>query len=164
MQLLIRQQPKYGRRIGFSGTNTFIYPELVLELRNVEKGIYLCHVHVTSIDQTDSSILIRKEKQYENVTGTKIQTSAWKRDPVDGKEKCFFMFADLGIRAMGEYRLVCNVINPDNLTATTTTTTDVILISTPKECPGVGAPSTLVKSLSIQGMSKAGRRYKDLLL
>ncbi len=174
--LHIRQQPKFGRRIGFSDTPTFIYPELVLQLDatidiNEYCGTFVCHVTLIDQQHQESSTVLRPPRvnrptnnndYVTNIVGTRTQMGQVCKDPVDGIPKIFFMFHDLGIRTLGTFRLSCQVVDMSTL-QTTKQVTETIHIANPKDCPGVSAPSTLVKSLSIQGMAKSGRRYKDLV-
>ncbi|KAJ3334957.1 hypothetical protein HDU91_002433, partial [Kappamyces sp. JEL0680] len=47
----------------------------------------------------------------ENLRGLRHSNGMLMRDPVDGTIKSFFLFTDLAIRAMGEFRLECTVVD-----------------------------------------------------
>ncbi len=48
---------------------------------------------------------------YPNMRGARQSTGTRLLDPEDGMEKIFFVFADLSIRTMGRYRIVCRLFN-----------------------------------------------------
>ena len=48
---------------------------------------------------------------FENLVGTKVQTSQYLVDPVDGLLKQFFIFNDISIRIDGEFIISINIVN-----------------------------------------------------
>jgi hypothetical protein len=132
--IIIRQQPELARMIGFQNTASYLYPQLILQIKeppdgleNFQESLFTCHIQlVDSTGINDRSVVKRPPRKniiarngvpdsdcdyYQNLEGTKAVSSIFLFDPIDNKKKHFIVFPDLRIRIKGIYRLKCTVFD-----------------------------------------------------
>lgn len=105
------------------------YPYLILQLcqesdqdRYAED--YLCHVSlIDEISDQDRNVVKKSEFNnnpnlnidpnipYANLIGQRVTAGVSMNDPVDGQEKIFFLFPDLAVRTIGDYRFQCRLVD-----------------------------------------------------
>lgn len=152
-KIIIRQQPLGGRKVGFTCFQSYIHPELIIELQGNLNSV--CLVAISQQQQ----YIHRKDQVYETLVGTKIQSPRLLSDPEDGLQKLFFVFHDLSIRIAGEFVLECTTVDMDTLVSTRMYTS-VISVVSPQQFGGIGSATQLSRSFSLQGVPMGGRRYR----
>ena len=155
-EIRIRQQPLGGRKVGFTSFQSYIHPELIIELTGNENTI--CLVTIGPKHQ----YIQRKGEIFETLIGTKIQSPRLLSDPEDGVRKLFFVFHDLSIRIAGDFILECTAVDMDTQT-TMKSCTNIISVVSPQQFAGIGSATQLSRSFSLQGVPMGGRRYRKQL-
>jgi hypothetical protein len=155
-KIAIRQQPCGGRKIGFTHFQSYIHPELIIELQGNINTI--CLVTINKSQQ----YIQRKGEIFETLVGTKIQSPRVLSDPEDGVRKLFFVFHDLSIRIAGEFVLELTAVDMDTQDCITKNT-NVISVVSPQQYAGIGSATQLSRSFSLQGVPMGGRRYRKQL-
>jgi hypothetical protein len=127
--LKIRQEPLHARSclFGILPPKSLVYcffycryPGLVLQLdtidikqETVELESFVCQLSLVDNETYEDRTTVRKsdEKQpYQNLVGQRISTGIVLCDPDDGVKKLFFIYPDLAVRIIGEYRLQCQLM------------------------------------------------------
>jgi hypothetical protein len=81
---------------------------------DLERQSFVCHLSLFDSDTEEDRTIIRKSDDtqlFQNLVGQRVSSGTILSDPEDGIKKLFFLFPDLSIRIIGEYRFVCNLIN-----------------------------------------------------
>lgn len=131
-QLKIRQEPCQAKTalFGLLPPNSLLYlylirfPCLILQLnlqsksRNLNSFSFICHVSLCDSDgNRDKSIVsslhpdTNIQVRHQTLIGQRTIAGRILRDPEDGQQKIFFIYSDLSIRILGDYRIRCQLIN-----------------------------------------------------
>lgn len=170
------------------------HPDLILQLsipdstsieyqfitRQIHPASFVCFLSLIDEDTNDDKNTVRKSEEnknpklnidpeipYQNFIGQRISTGILLVDPVDNKQRIFFIFPDLAIRTTGEYKLQIDLINMDRYfsihtsqSCVFTTITNGFDVYSSRKFPGVDQPTPLVRSFMAQGISELGRRQQ----
>lgn len=114
------------------------------------------------------NLLIDTSTPYQNIVGSRMQPGMLLIDPSDNIRKVFFIFNDVSIRVIGEYRIKCELINMDItslhfpcfINHQVVQVTEPIQVHSTRTFPGIESETALTKSFSYQGIAAAGKRHK----
>jgi hypothetical protein len=148
MKFTLRQEPLKGKACGIDGipTLSYLYPGLVLLLeqdkshsnssntrKNLEALNYVCSVSLSESSANNIDICacdanhvkvpkslrhLRGKLFVSPLAGQRVSTGTILNDPVDGIPKLFFIFPDLSVRIVGEFKLKCSLMNLDKYSFT----------------------------------------------
>lgn len=98
--------------------------EYYLLTRNIDCSSFLCHVSLCDADKESDMTIVKRSDltlvhhssnidntvPYQNLVGQRIASGRILHD-TDGQKQIFFIFADLAVRTIGKYRLLCKLID-----------------------------------------------------
>ncbi|KAI8905547.1 velvet factor, partial [Gorgonomyces haynaldii] len=173
-ELVIRQQPEYGRMSGFANPKDvrLLAPPLIVQAKaHIEDRIcytlpeyhqsLICKVVLSeNIDpvavQQPSRPATIPIGYDSNLLGTGISNCHVLVDFEENRGGMYFIFPDLGVRAVGIYKLTCYLIHMDltldSFPVAATIETQPFQIYPPNEYPGKPAQTQLSKWFAQQGI------------
>jgi hypothetical protein len=81
---------------------------------DLERESFVCHISLFDSDTDEDRTTIRKSDDtqlFQNLVGQRVSSGTILSDPDDGIKKLFFIYPDLSIRVIGEYRFLCYLVN-----------------------------------------------------
>lgn len=64
-----------------------------------------------SLEVDPAKDVLSSPRYQENLRGTRQTNAIPLLDPLDNKKKLFFVYTDLSVRVMGDFRIECSVVN-----------------------------------------------------
>ncbi|KAJ3368686.1 hypothetical protein HDU91_000392 [Kappamyces sp. JEL0680] len=111
--LRIVQQPYHAKAIGDPPYDnpTFLCTTRIISEDGLDRSFVINSDLGYSLEVDPAKDVLSSPRYQENLRGTRQTNAIPLLDPLDNKKKLFFVYTDLSVRVMGDFRIECSVVN-----------------------------------------------------